>query len=108
MSPAARWIAVAVGALAIAWLLTRLPADVLAATKAALYVAASAILLLVAAAVVLRPARALERALFGLPLRADGPFFGVVPEREMRAALRPLVVAGICFGVAVVAGLIRA
>ncbi|GEM_PF-6703884 len=103
----ARVVAVAAGAAAIAWLLTRLPRDVFAATQGFLLVAASLALLLVAAALLLRPARALERSLFGLPLRAEGPFFGLPPEREMRVVLRPLVVAGLCFAIAALAGLLR-
>lgn len=107
MNPAARVAALVVGGLLIAWLLTRLPADVFATTEAFLFLAASAILLLVAAALFVRPARALERALFGLPLQEGGPLFGLPPEREMRTVFRPLVVAAVCAGVAVLARLVR-
>jgi hypothetical protein len=107
MNRAVRVLAIALGALAIAWLLTRLPADVFAATQATLFVAASVLLLLVAAAVILRPARKLERALFALPLAADGPLLGLPRESEMRTVFRPLLVAGVCAGVAALAGLAR-
>lgn len=100
-------VALALGSAAIAWLLSRLPPAVFAATEAALYVAASAVLLLVAAAMLLRPARALERAVFGLAMDVEGPLVGPPRERDLRAVLRPLVVAGVCLAVAVVAGLLR-
>jgi hypothetical protein len=106
MSPA-RWLALLAGAAAIAWLVARLPPATFAATQAALLVAASAILLLVAAAMLLRPARALERALFGLAIRADGPLLGLPPEKETRAVLGPLAAAGVLVGVAAGAGLLR-
>jgi hypothetical protein len=103
----ARWIAVALGSAVIAFLLTRVPMDVFAAAQATLFLAAALVLLLVAAAMLLRPARRIERALFALPLRDDGPLLGLPREPEVRVVLRPLVVAAICFGVAAVAGLLR-
>jgi hypothetical protein len=62
------------------------------------------VLLLVAAALVLRPARALEARVFGLAFDARGPPLGFPPESEIRVVLSPLLVAAICFGVAVVSG----
>lgn len=108
MSGAARVVALLVGALAIGLLMRALPDDVLAATQAALYVAAALILLLVAASVFVRPARALSARLFLLPVRADGPLLGMPRPEEMRATFRPLLVAGICLAVVLVSGLLRA
>lgn len=100
-------LALCLGAVAIALLLTRLPDDLRAATRAFLLVAASAILLLVAAALFLLPARRLLAGLFTLPLRLEGARpFGLPREEELPVVLRPLVVAGVCLGVALLASLL--
>jgi hypothetical protein len=65
------------------------------------------VLLLVAAALLLRPARRLLAATFGLPLSSRGRLVSLPPERELRSALSPLVVAGACLGVALLAGMMR-
>lgn len=102
-----RAVATALGTLLIVVLVSRLSADVLRATQAILLLAAAACLLLVAAAFLLRPARALLRAVFGAPIRIDGPIFGLPREEDARLVARPLIVAGVCFVVALGPELLR-
>lgn len=97
-------VGLVVGSVLLAALLSRLPTDVRASTRAFLLVAASAVLLLVAGALFLLPARRLLARLFALPLRFDGArALGLPPEEELPLVLRPLVVAGVCLGVALLA-----
>lgn len=100
-------VGLAVGGALVALLLSRLPDAVFGATRAFLLVAASGMLLLVAAAVLLLPARRLLAAAFGLPLSTAGRTVSLPPEAELRATLSPLVVAGVCLGVVLLAGMMR-
>lgn len=100
-------LALLAGTLLIVLLVSRLPADVWRATQAILLVAASLALLLVAAAFVLRPARALLKAIFGSPIRVEGPLFGFPREEDAPHVARPLVVALVCFVVALAPTLLR-
>lgn len=107
MSRARLLVGLLLGAPVVALLLSLLPADVFASTRAFLLVVASAVLLLVAAALFLLPARRALAAAFGLPLALDGPALGLPPETELRTVLSPLVVAATCLGVVLVAQMMR-
>lgn len=96
------------GSLVIALLVSLLPAAVAESARAFLLLAASAVLLLVALALFLLPARRLLASVFGLPLRTEGRAFGMVRDDEMRTTLSPLVVAGVCLGVALLSRLFAA
>lgn len=107
MKGAARVLVVLAGGALIALLMRRVPDDVFAATQATLLVVASAILLLVAASMLFLPARRLSQAIFALPLRVEGPTFGLPREKDVRIVLAPLLVAGICVGIDLLASLLR-
>lgn len=107
MSPARKALGLAAGGLLVALLLSRLPSALFESTRAFLLVAAAAMLLLVAGALFLLPVRRLLATAFGLPLSTQGRPVGLPPERELRATLSPLVVAGVCLGVVLLAGLMR-
>ena len=107
MGPRRRILSLALGGLLVALLLGFLPAPVFAATRTFLLVAASGILLLVAAALFLLPARRALAGLFGLPLALRGRAWGLPPEEELRTVLSPLVVAGVCLGILLLAQMMR-
>lgn len=102
-----RWLFALAGFVALLWLVSRLPDAVFGTTQTFLLVAAALILLLVAGAMFLLPARRLLASVFVLPLRREGPVFGMPPEDELRTVFRPLVAAGVCLAVAMLAGLLR-
>lgn len=106
MKPA-RVLALVLGTVLIVALVARLPDDVFRATQAFLLVVAAIVLLLVAAAMLVRPARALEKAVFALPLRVDGPLLGLPREADVPVVLRPLLVALVAFFVAMVGRFLR-
>lgn len=108
MGPRRRLFSLALGALPVAVLLRFLPEPVFGATRAFLLVAASGILLATSAALFLLPARRLLARAFGLPLRLEGPAFGLPREDEMRTTLSPLVVAGVLLAIVLAASLLRA
>lgn len=103
-----RLVALLAGAALVALLLARLPQDVMRTALAFLLVASSLILLLTAAGLFLLPARRLLARLFALPLTLEGPALGLPREDELKTALSPLAIAGVCLAVALLASLLRA
>lgn len=102
-----RVVLLVVGSLVISLLVALLPAAVAESARAFLLLASGAVLLLVALALFLLPARRLLASVFGLPLQVEGRTFGLVRDEEMRTTLSPLVVAGVCLGVALLSTLLR-
>ena len=94
------------GVVAIVLLVSRLPADVFATTRAILLVAAGVLLLALALGVFLRPARrALGRFFtFHVP---EGPAFSLATEPEWRDLVRALLAALVLVAVAGLPALLR-
>lgn len=103
----AAWLATVLGLVAITLLVSRLSAEVFAATQTALVLAAGVLVLLAAASLFLVPARRLQRALFLTPARDAAGLFGVASPQEMRAALRPVLAAVAALAVAGAAAALR-
>lgn len=102
-----RHVAFVAGVVLIVLLVSRLPADVFASTRAFLVLAAGALFLLFALSIAFLPVRRALGGYFGFTVRGEGTLV-IAREDEWRELLRVVFAALVCLAVAALATIVRA